>query len=388
MGALAPGYGMISGAAATATVAAAVAPPLPVLTAAPTWSELMASDLTAWDRSLLRTPTDLHQFPMWNEPLRRLGLTPRYLVWGTAGRHQSYVCVLTAGPQWARVGLVFRGPTSLHSHEPLPRAALEELMEWAYWERYCFLRFTSTDERTLNQLATLPYALPEDAFPFFQDYSVISPDYRVEQSADEQQTLASLDREVRRKVRRAEESGCEFRAHNAIADLAAVWPMFVECARRKQFKLERPRSFYQDLMRRAAACDAVRLYSVKQSQQTVGSALVLRDGSTAHCLLAAFGPEHRYTAAFLHWRAMRDMYAQGAHTYNLGPGPGDLARFKRQFTRNTAAPPRPVTVVLNEDQFRLWSKLLLPLASKMRPWLRAAACLSYQMTWRRRQSWL
>lgn len=322
---------------------------------------------------------DIHQFPYWNEPQRMLGLTPRYLAWGTPGSPQIYACVLTTGPAWAKVGLVFRGPCSLERGQSISRSALEDLMEWAYTQSYCFLRFTSADEHTSRHLAALPYAYGKDAFPFFQDFSVSSPDYLVEQHPNEEDTLATFDREVRRKLRRADETGYEFRAHNSPLDLEHLWPMFLESARQKQFHLERPLRFYQELMSQAAACDAVRLYTVQLRDEAVGAALVLRDGRTAHCHLAAFAPAHRQSAAFLHWRAMRDMYAQGASHYNLGPGPGTLAHFKQQFVRQPQAAPRAITVVLHEEYFRIWSQMLLPLVTRVRPWLRGLACRSYRL---------
>jgi CelD/BcsL family acetyltransferase involved in cellulose biosynthesis len=198
----------------------------------------------------------------------------------------------------------------------------------------------------------------------------MSPDYIVEQRASEEETLATFDREVRRKLRRATELGYEFVSEDSPEALANAWPLYQECARRKHFRLERPLSVYMQTMRLAQAHNCVRLYSVRLNGKLVGSTLVFRDRTTAHCQLAAFEAKHRQSAVFLHWNAMRDMYRQGAHRYNLAPGPGALARFKQQFCQTPVTYPGPLTVVFKQNWFRLWMKFVFPVAKRLRPALR------------------
>jgi len=123
---------------------------------------------------------------------------------------------------------------------------------------------------------------------------------------------------------------------------------------------------YMEMMRLAQAHNCVRVYSVHHDGNIVGTALVFRDRSTAHCLLAAFDVKHRNAAIFLHWHAMRDMYRMGTRRYNLGPGPGSLARFKRQFCRHPVSYPGALTLVLKEDLYRMW-KAVFPAAKSLRP---------------------
>jgi hypothetical protein len=89
--------------------------------------------------------------------------------------------------------------------------------------------------------------------------------------------------------------------------------------------------------------------------------------------LAAFDGEHKNSAAFLHWNSMRDMYRLGASQYNLGPGPGSLARFKSQFCQAPVHYPAPVTIVLKATHVNLWDKAFLPMAKQLQPILRKIA---------------
>ena len=335
-----------------------------------TWFEVRQQDLAAWNDVLLDTEASLYQYPFWNEPYRPLGLTPRYVAWGTQDRPLAFASILTIGFGAAKIGLVFRGPTCIDSRCDMCHVAIGEFVDWARQQGYIFIRFTHSDPRILSQLASSGHAENFDAFPYFLDYPITSPDYIVEQRDDEDETLASFDREARRKIRRATEQGYEFRSEDSPEALAEAWPLYEDCARRKHFRLERPLSVYVDAMRRAEAHDCVRLYSVHLNGKMVGSTLVFRDRKMAHCQLAAFDADHKQSAVFLHWHAMRDMYSMGAHSYNMGPGPGTLARFKQQFCETPVSYPGPLTLVLKENWFKVWWKVVFPIAKSLRPTLR------------------
>ena len=339
-------------------------------TSLPAWFEIRREDLSLWNDVLLGTHTWLYQYPFWNEPHRSLGLTPRYLAWGTEDRPLAYLCILTIGFRPAKIGLVFRGPTCLQGEGEFPRTALVELLDWSRSQGYMFIRFTHSDPGVMSHLASLGNSKDFDAFPYFLDYPVISPDFIVDQCESEEETLAGFDREVRRKLRKAAEIGYEFRSNDAPQALQRLWPLHQECSRRKHFRLERPLSVYMEMMRLARPHNGARVYSVHLNGRAVGSTLVFRDRTSAHCVLAAFDAAHKQASVFLHWNSMRDMYRHGVRRYNLGPGSGSLARFKQQFARSRASYPGPVTVVLNQGWFRLWWKGAYPVAKLLRPTLR------------------
>jgi hypothetical protein len=336
------------------------------------WSEVNREELSLWNNLLMQSGASLYQYPFWNEPQRPLWLRPRYLVLEDQDKLLAYVCILTVGFGPAKIGLVFRGPVLLSGQKKLPQEAMERLLAWTRAQGYIFIRFTHSDGAVLNQVASAGDARHLDAFPYFLDYPILSPDYVVEQHESEADTLAGFDREVRRKIRRAVEMGYEFRCSDSPAALAGLWPLYQECARRKGFRLERPLSVYMEAMRMARPDGGARLFAVYLKGKPVGSALIFRDRDTAHCTLAAFAEEHRQSAVFLHWNCMRYMYAQGATRYNLGPGPGTLARFKEQFSRQGPECPAPLTMVLKKNWFRFWMKAIFPVAKKLRPALRSA----------------
>jgi hypothetical protein len=335
-----------------------------------TWFEVHADDLPHWNSVLLRANASVYQYPYWNEPYRPLGLKPRYLAWGTEARPLAFACILTVGLRPAKIGMVFRGPATLEPGVEISQSVVEDLLAWARAEGFMFLRMTHSDPETLRQVASHSDWRNFDAFPYFLDYPVMSHDFIVEQYESDEDTLATFDREVRRKIRRAEETGYEFRSDDSPEALEKLWPLYQECSTRKGFRLERPLSVYMNTMRLAQPHNCARLYSVYLNGKAVGSTLVVRDGATAHCVLAAFEAEHRQSAALLHWESMRDMYRLGARNYNLGPGPGSLARFKQQFSRHKATYPAPLTVVLNKKLFAVWWKMVFPVAKRLRPMLR------------------
>jgi hypothetical protein len=336
------------------------------------WCEIDHDHLSLWNNLLLGSGASLYQYPFWNEPQRPLRLKPRYLVLEDGEKLLAYVCILTVGFGPLKIGLVFRGPVLLPGQEKLPQEAVAQLLAWARAQGYIFIRFTHSDADLLNQVAVAGDARPFDAFPYFLDYPIFSPDYVIEQHGSEAETLDDFDREVRRKIRRATEAGYEFRCSDSPEALAGLWPLYQECAERKHFRIERALSVYVEAMRMARPDGCAHVFAVYQEGKPVGSTLIFRDRDTAHCMLAAFAPEHRQSAVFLHWNSMRYMYAQGATHYNLGPGPGKLARFKEQFVARGPECPPALTMVLKENWFRFWIKAVFPVAKMLRPVLRDA----------------
>ena len=163
------------------------------------------------------------------------------------------------------------------SNETPSREALNPLADWARRNGYIFIRFTHSDPRVLSELGAVMRCEDFDAFPYFLDYPVQSPDYIVQQYESEDETLASFDREVRRKLRRAAEMGYELRSDESPEALKKAWSLYQDCAQRKQFRLERPLSVYMETMRLAGVHNCARLYSVHLSGELVGSALAIQN---------------------------------------------------------------------------------------------------------------
>jgi len=344
------------------------------------WTEIPREQLPYWNDRLLQSNAPLQQYPFWNEPYERLFLTPRHLAWGGPGNASAYACVLTVGFRGFRIGLVFRGPVSLVESQPVPAEAIAGLSKWAAREGYVFLRLSPPDESTFATAASTPAAACEDFFPFYLDDGDTSPELVVEQQDSDDAMLNSFDREARRKIRRALESGCEIRISDSEQALAELWPLYSQCVARKQFRQERPLSFYAEMVRAARCHDAVRVYSAWRNGKPCAMALVVRDRDTAHCPIAAQDAESAgcSISTLLHWAAMRDMHKLGTRFYNLGQAPGSLARFKQQFSPRAVSCPGVVSLIVDGPRFELWQKVLLPLAKSVRPTVRKMSGKFYQ----------
>ena len=341
------------------------------------WTEIPPEKVPEWNERLLRTSASLFQYPYWNEPYRRYCLTkPRYLAWSNDTGCHAYVCVLTIGPPHLRIGLVFRGPVNLSGVQPIPTKILNDLREWACSQGYVFLRFSHSDHELLNRVASLGFSQLIDAFPFYDDSAVNYGELVVDQLPDDQQMLATFDREARRKIRRATEAGYEVRFEDTPESLARLWPLFRKCSQRKGFHLNRSLSTYLDMVGLARPHGCARVYSVYRDGVPVEASVVLRDRDTAVCLLAALDAQllegKVSPSVLLHWRSMRDLHRLGVQHYNFGLGPGTVVRFKQQFSPRVNTYPAAVTLVINQPLYHLWSRSAQPLGQSVVSWVRSS----------------
>jgi hypothetical protein len=323
------------------------------------WCEIAAAELAAWDRRLLSSDASLFQYPFWNEPFRRMRFSPRYLSYVVEGRPRAYLCILSFGPPAARIGLIQRGPVSLTGEEALPVPALASLGRLAKRRGYIFLRFTHSRGETLDALPAVGRTEPLDPFPFYRDadHALI-----VEQGDDEAATLAGFQEVARRNIRKALQAGYEIEASTAPERFVAVWPLFQALAERKGFRY-RPLASYLDLLRLAEPGRCATLYTASLEGRSVGAILVLRDRTTAHYISGALDVtalgDGASPSCLLHWRAMRDLYQQGARFYNLGTRSGAVEQFKRKFRPLEVIHPSPVTLILNPTLYALWCASVL-----------------------------
>ena len=75
-----------------------------------TWTPTSPSGRDRYGAEALALDAPIFQLPFWNEPLRAMGLHPRYLRLRDDTRTLAYATVLQMGPPGARLGLVQRGP--------------------------------------------------------------------------------------------------------------------------------------------------------------------------------------------------------------------------------------------------------------------------------------
>jgi hypothetical protein len=322
------------------------------------WTPIPPGQLTSWNETLLSTDAHLYQYPYWNEPLRRVRLTPEYLVYRSDGEPAAYIAILRLGIPFFRIGLIRGGPVSLTPGGEIPAAAFERLFRWARGNGYFFLRFSHPDSTVAERIAALPNAARVDPFPV---YPGLEFDLIVEQREDETEMLASFQRIARRNIRDASAVGYELQVTDDAAALIESWPLFEALSERKGVQVySRPMDSYVDMVQLAKPHGAVRLYMARLNGKLVESIVVIRDGKTAHYVAGALdidaldGHGSASPTTLLHWKAMRDFHSLGVKTYSLGL---TAYAFKEKFRPVRRDFPSPVTVATRPLLYRIWMGL-------------------------------
>lgn len=337
------------------------------------WRELSDVEVPAWSECLLRTSASVFQFPFWNEPFKRMYMKPRYLVYDSEGGPVAYVCVLTIRLLFWRIGIVQRGPVSLHYGE-IPMHVLRDLFRWMVSERFIFIRFSHSAPSFLDRLGKAMPGKRVDAFPYYSDF----PDeLTVSLEPDEEEILAGFQPTARRKIRKAAEEQYRLKSSTDPGEMVVAWPLFERLARRKGFQF-RPLEGYLDIMRHAAGVDGVRVYSAELDGRLVEVLFLVRDASTAYYISGALDTEalagRESPSCLLHWTAMRDFRGMGIKKYHLGTR--SVFQFKRQFRPLHVVNPPALTVISNEALFLLWDYAALRGADRLRPILRRAVAMA------------
>jgi hypothetical protein len=314
----------------------------------------MPDEVDAWNGRLLGTAASIFQYPYWNEPLRAMRFSPRYLVYEAGASPLAYTCVLTLGVPGARIGLVQRGPVGL-TGEVLAPAAGRDLAAWAARRGYIFLRFTHSRADVLDAIGALRSARRCDAFPFYREPS---EDLLVPQEGTDEAVLARFQPIARRNLRKAQGEAYRIICSESPDAMEAVWPLFQHLASRKGFSY-RPLESYTSLLRNSTLHRCARVYSALLGETLVEAILVVRDGTTAYYISGALDVDalgdRPSPSVLLHWRAMRDFAESSVRYYSLGTRSGDVYQFKRKFRPIEVTHPAPVTVVTNWPLYQVWS---------------------------------
>jgi hypothetical protein len=319
------------------------------------WRPVPPEQVEQWNHRLLRTTASVYQFPYWNEPYRRIGLSPTYVVYGPDDALLDYACVLSLNLPGIRIGLVVRGPVRLQERIGGTRAPVDcrGLAGWARSAGYIFLRITHPDPGFLETIASAGEAVAVDAFPWFRD---LGSEAIVDLDRDEDTMLASFSKSVRKELQWAVDAGWEVEGADDESAFATAWPLFTAHAKRKGFSYGRPLAVWLDTIRRARGLQCVRTYMARRNGEPGAAALIYRDGATAYGI-SAFDPQAvkngSSPACLLHWTAMREFRHLGCTRYSLG-APHVAQQFKEKFHPRKAIYPSPVTLVANRALYRLW----------------------------------
>jgi hypothetical protein len=334
------------------------------------WSEIPSSDVQQWNTRLQETTASLYQYPYWNAPYRQFHFDPMYLEYSVDGHPGYFLAVLTMRALGIRIGLIRYGPVALCDLDIDPKSMWSELVGWSKRNRFIFLRVTHGSEKELEAAGSIPGAKRLDAFPLFPEEK---EELVVPLRADEDAMFSGLSHEVRRQIRRGKESGYEIECSDDPEILVSVWNLFAGMAERKNINT-RPLPYWYDLMKGACGTGACRLYIAKHSGNPVQAIIVIRAGKTAQLVAGALDsknlPTSHSPSYLLHWHAMKDFAAGGVDQYHIGNRAGPVYRFKKRFEPIETIPPTPVTIVVNELLFGLWTLSVLQLGQSLLPAIR------------------
>lgn len=335
------------------------------------WQEIAASHLPSWNHHLLLTDASFLQFPYWSEAFRLPHCKPIYLVWGDVQAPLAYVCIETM-QLGLRIGLVQRGPVEL-ARGALTDEAVSSLYEWAKSHDYGFLRFRHSDIDLLARLSRIaPASQRFDGFPVYPGYGAEPFELVIDQTGEDRAMLAGFHREARRQIRRGLEAGYVVRSSDDPEQFGKVWPLFVACANRLRFAMNRSLDAHLEVIRLARPYQCARTYTVYSDGHAIGAAFVVRDRNTAVAVRATAELRKPSCSALMHWAAMREMFHAGVRYYSLGPTNLPVSRFKDRFSPHRVLCPPPVTVEIAPRFCRIW-RTALPILVAIAPGLRRMA---------------
>lgn len=341
------------------------------------WAEVPGAEVLDWSAQVRAGGAPLWQLPYWRAFLERPGLSVRYFAERDGDKLTGWAAVMQWGPRAYRVAMVQDGPVNLLDPDrPLSGASVRALCRTLRAHGYVFVRFL-TSARTLPSVTGLPGATGGDLFPFFsRDVTELAVRLR-----GEPDTLAGFQRHTRTHIKRADRKG--YRIVSGGAELLGpVHRMIRTTALRKGFRVPT-----EEVLGGLVAAGGVRLYLAETPDgQPVSGIAVGTDRDTWHYLFGGVDPDRVAGVSptpLLHWTAMRDAIAGGAHAYNLGAAaPASIAAFKEQFGPVRTPPPESVTVTLRPAAAALWRYGALPVLTRLWP---SAQRVRHRL-WRRHQS--
>jgi hypothetical protein len=326
---------------------------------AATWREVSRSDAAEWNQRLLETNASLFQYPYWNERHRTWMSEPRFVVYGPPDKPEAFLCLLSLGWKFLRIGLVQDGPVSLTEARCVHGGAMDALRVWLKAEHYVFVRIIHPDADFLKSLEDRNWVERVNAFPF---YSAPRSELLVVQEESDERMLAGFQEIARRELRKAIGAGFTIQSSDRVEDLTAAWPLFMTHARYKGISY-RSREVYASLMQAAQRYGCVQLFTAWLDRNMVGALLVFRDRDTAVPYMAAVDFEalgrRPSPSVLLHWTAMRAFARKGARFYNFGTRFRSSYEFKRKFRPVERVRPVPAVLILRKTLYRVWRSTVL-----------------------------
>ncbi|MHB8509475.1 MAG: lipid II:glycine glycyltransferase FemX [Candidatus Dormibacteria bacterium] len=266
----------------------------------PEWT----GDAAAWDTQVLGLAHPaLLQSWRWGQLQAGYGWRCRRILVHGEGLGMVPVTVLVAralptGTWW----YVPRGPGVDAAHLG---AAMEELARRADMAGAIFLR--------VEPPAEAGFAAP----PGWVDATPAQPQTTsiVDIGRDDEAILASLKPKTRYNIRLAEKKGVKVELSDDVDEFSRLSG---ETSSRHGIQLA-SRAYYRDLLLELRPAGMARMYLARHGGRALAGVIVTRFGNQATYLFGASGREGRNVmpAYLLHWRAIRDVRADGATSYDL-----------------------------------------------------------------------
>lgn len=322
-----------------------------------TWKKIKHIELGEWDRILSKTNAHLFQYPLWNEPFRKMFFKPVYLVLEEDSQPRLFVAILCLRFGPFKLGLIQRGPVVIQGDE-INEQEILALQDWLRKNWYIFVRFSDHTDKQLEIIKSITTTVAEESFPFYRDLReelIISNKGRDELFKD-------FTKDCRYKIRRAIKAGYILENTASIDELNEFWPLFQKVAKSKGFK-RRPLKSFVSLFKCSQQLKYVRIFSVHHNGNLVAARIMIRDKNNVFSLSSALDRDAIYKnvspGLLLHWEAMQYYFARGIKVYNFGSRSGSVYEFKNSFHPEELINSQPVTMIISPFFYNLWSKLAL-----------------------------
>lgn len=326
------------------------------------WKKIPHSELGVWDERLLKTNASIFQYPYWNEALRNTLIKPKYYCCFENEVQNAYICILSVGLPFLRVGIVRRGPVNLLDDTSVTATALKNLIKFVRRKGYIFLRFSFSDQSSdmRKKLQGFVTVRTMDAFPYYKDFD---KELVVKQVVSDSEMLMGFQQIARQEIKGAKKLNYHIKITVTEEDFKRCWILFEKLSERKGF-IYRSLDSYIKMIQLARTNDCVRLYSAYYDQRLVEAILIIRDRDNSYYLSGALDidalPNKKASpSCLLQWKAMRDFYYKGTKYHNLGTRSGTVYQFKRKFRPKEIENSDSLTVVINNKWFVTWEIIVL-----------------------------
>jgi len=329
-----------------------------------TWKKIKRSEFDKWNKRLSKIDAHLFQYPMWNEPFRKMYFKPLYLVLEEETGVRLYVAILSLGFFPYRVGLIQRGPVVLAGNG-VKEDDFKALREWLRARGFIFVRFTGRNREMLSVIKSMNLTSEEEPFPFYRD---MREELVIHNNDNIDNLFNNFPKKCRYKIRRARKSGYVVKHTTSVDELEAIWPLFQKVAMVKGFK-RRPLKSFVVLFNYAHTIGFVRLFSVYHNKNLVAARIMIRDKNSAYSLSSALDRDALFKnispGLLLHWESMQYFFSNSIKLYNFGSRSGSVYEFKNSFHPEELVNPLPVVMIINNLLYRSWKNLVLNYFYKM-----------------------